>query len=819
MPTDLGFVVQSLKLERTILLFGAGSSIPSGAPSVGQLQKAFERRFAVSATDYSLSEQAGIIEQKIHDRRLLVEALRDEFKGLKPLGSILNLPLYPWKSIFTTNYDELIEQSYNHRNSPLNVYSSNFDFGKSRNPESTPLFKLHGTIWQDVVDGDRSRLILTDADYDLTEEYRQTLYDRLKSDLAGSTLIIIGHSLADPDIKEIVNRAASLNTKSGGSGSIVLLSYSRDEGRAVLFEPRGITVTFGGIDEFFAEVAKRAIPSTDPHPQGSPISTDPLDVITALRPSTIDAAQAASNLKSDVSRMYNGWPASHSDINAGHTFRRDVTDKIESSLLNDGKLAIALIGASGVGKTTAARQALAGLSAKAGWFTWEHKEDLPFLHTRWRDAARELAKNGTHGVLLIDNAPNDLPEINDLVDLLANEKLTSLRLILCASPNQWHPRVKTPHLYKQGVEYSLSRISANEIDRLLSLVETDAQLRPLVEADFLGYSRSEKRQRLVDTCSADMFVCLRRIFSSESFDDIVLREYAELADAEREIYRVIAAMESTGVHVHRQLVIRLLSINADAVAGTLNRLSGIIEESTVSERQGIYAWFGRHRVIMNIIARHKYFDKVQRFELISNVIDAVQPTYDIEIRTLKELCSVETGIPSIPSRDDQNLLLRKMISVAPGTRVPRHRLIRNLVELGKYDQAEAEIRTFKNDFGFDGPVTRYRINLATARAMNSPGLLLEDRIYIINEAKELAASAASKYRDNKFILTAYCEVGVAAFKLGLGRDLFDLAIAEFRRAEERNGDPDIQRAISIIDRRFERALRDGPDAVDLDFSE
>jgi len=217
MPADLGTIVRSLAPERTVLLFGAGSSLPSGAPSVSHLQHAFERRFGVPEKNYTLSEQTGIVEHKTRDRGSLIEALRDEFKGLKPSGSILNLPLYSWKSIFTTNYDELIEQAYQRRGRPYAAYSSNFDFGKSREADSVQLFKLHGTIWKDVVDGDRSRIILTDADYDLTEEYREQLYDRLKADLAGSLLIVIGHSLADRDVRDIINRTAAINARSGGS--------------------------------------------------------------------------------------------------------------------------------------------------------------------------------------------------------------------------------------------------------------------------------------------------------------------------------------------------------------------------------------------------------------------------------------------------------------------------------------------------------------------------------------------------------------------------------------------------------------------------
>src|ERR1700733_9471711 len=134
---------------------------------------------------------------------------------------------------------------------------------------------------------------------------------------------------------------------------------------------------------------------------------------------------------------------------------------------------------------------------------------------------------------------------------------------------------------------------------------------------------------------------------------------------------------------------------------------------------------------MNIIAQHKYYHDHSRFALFNKVVEAISPTYDIEIRTIRELCNVETGLATIGDRREQNILLRKMLSVAPRERVPRHRLIRNLISLGEYDQAETEIRLFERDFRLDGPAARYKIDLAVARAVRSPGLMDEDRVVLL----------------------------------------------------------------------------------------
>ncbi len=63
--------------------------------------------------------------------------------------------------------------------------------------------------------------------------------------------------------------------------------------------------------------------------------------------------------------------------------------------------------------------------------------------------------------------------------------------------------------------------SIEEIERLLNLIDRNIEVRALVEQTFSGFSRTERRRRLIDRCEADMFVCLKNIFASEAFDDII----------------------------------------------------------------------------------------------------------------------------------------------------------------------------------------------------------------------------------------------------------------------------------------------------------
>ena len=795
MPIELKRLAQNIDPERTVLFLGAGACISSHAPSVGKLLELLESRFGVSAVGYTLREYTGILESKF-GRRDLIETLRQAFKGASPTGSLLNMPLYKWKSIYTTNYDTLVEQCYRKRDISLLVYESNFDFQVHDKPDSVKLFKLHGSIEKDLCDGSSSRIVLTDNDYDHTQTFREGLYDRLKSDLFGANLIIIGHSLADEDIKAIANRAAEIASKTGGFDKIILLMYSHDIDRANLWERRGFQVCFGGLDDFFHAIAEKLPYSTTAYRD----TGHPFDHIPTLRPITLDVSHAAMGA-SDATGMFNGWPATYADIAASLTFDRTIATEVETFLDVDGNVCATILGASGLGKTTAARQLSLRLQGK-GYLCWEHKGDFELPSRDWFTLAKSLATYKVKGLLLIDEAHSHLHQINALVDSLNAEHIKDLKLVLVSTRNHWNPRIKTPAFFKIGREFSLGKLRPEEIDRLLNLIESNPKIRELVGESFSGFSRHEKRRRLVDRCESETFVCFKNIFSSEKFDDIILREYANLSVEYQDIYRVVAAMESSGIRVHRQLVIRLLGIPAATVAAALSNLTDIIHEYVISEREGLYGWRGRHTVIVSLLTKYKFHQIEQIIKLFEDVIDSISPTFDIEIRTIRELCNVETGLPRIPDKNVQNRLLRKMMSVAPGERVPRHRLIRNLIQLGDFEKAEAEIRIFENDFGRDAPVTRYRINILVGRALETEGILPEDRLAILHQACEAALAAIARYPGHKLLLGAYCDVGLQIHRKSADFSVYDDAIQRLRKAEEEIGDPEISRLVRHFERRI-----------------
>jgi len=252
------------------------------------------------------------------------------------------------------------------------------------------------------------------------------------------------------------------------------------------------------------------------------------------------------------------------------------------------------------------------------------------------------------------------------------------------------------------------------------------------------------------------------------------------------------------------------------VSASLINLVDIIHEYSISEREGIYGWKGRHPVITDIVTKYKMPDEEEYYKLFETVIENIIPTYDVEIRTIKQLCSFDSGISRFPDKHVRNKLLRKMISKVPGERVPRHRLIRYLIDINQLEKAETEIRLFENDFKSEGPLERFKIILLLARAERTTGILDEDRIAILEMAREKAVKAAERYKNNKNILKTYNDVGLEIYKRSQDISVFEDSMKQLKEAESRLGDPEITTSIIMFERQFSKLQSELLESSDTD---
>ncbi len=784
--------------EETCLLLGAGASIPSGGPSGAALMSSLVGTLSADlAAETDLALGCEIIENQF-GRRPLVEAVISAIRA-EPTGGLAELPKYPWKSIFTTNYDQLLEVAANDLGVPTAVVRSKYDLPALENLGALRIFKIHGCVSQDRALGDPSSLVLTRGDYRKVRDWKSDLLQRMQVEMETSKVLVIGQSLADLHLDEIVDDLADLQEEIGFRGRVSVLTYTADPNIERLYASRGIEVTTGDIDWFASELARSASVSERARAGGaSTPATSPELLPSTIRPVTLDVAHAI-RLKSPVRKMFSGSPATYFDIAKGRTFERDQVAPTCDRLENTGLAVIAA--AAGLGKTTLARQvALARREANVRAF--EHRTDLPLDVDAWRTTEERLRARGERGLLLLDNATKYQRQTNDLLRRLPPGDERALEILITAERHRWDRLSKHPSLLRIA-PISVGRLSRDELRRLLRVASDNDEVRSLVPASFASLPDEDRLLHLRRTCSSDIFVCLRNIFATGSFDAIILDEFRELDESLQDVYRLVAGLEAISGGSHRQLVLRMLGLRHDSIPNLLDEMDGLLVEAVQGAIvDGVFIWRTRHPQIADIVTRYKYSDPDSHLALVEDFVQHLNPTVDIERNAIRGLCNETLGLDFVRDSEARVRILEQLADRLPDDHVLRHRLVREFLRRGEFAEAESILEKAIDEVGIDPPLLRYRVELYRSKARHEPGLMDEDREALLRWAWAECQTAVNTYSDNWFTYRSLLEVAVDWLELTGEDGWLEQAVDDATEAYSRLFEPNLLRHLQAAERRL-----------------
>lgn len=110
----------------------------------------------------------------------------------------------PIDTIWTTNYDELIERSFEVAGKSVDVKRTIPNLAQIRRGKDVTLYKMHGCVTQP------EDAVLTKDDYEGYDRKRSLFSDSLKGDLIEKTFLFLGFSFTDPNIDQILARVRTL---------------------------------------------------------------------------------------------------------------------------------------------------------------------------------------------------------------------------------------------------------------------------------------------------------------------------------------------------------------------------------------------------------------------------------------------------------------------------------------------------------------------------------------------------------------------------------------------------------------------------------
>lgn len=195
-------VTAEIVAKRASLFLGAGVSRGSGFSDWKTLMKDIAEELELDIEKESdLISIAQYYQNRTRSRNKLNQKIIEEFDRKAEKNELLSiLCQLPISSLWTTNYDGLIENEYVNLNKILDVKRRQNDLAISKANREATLYKIHG----DVTEPDKA--VITRDDYERFDIDKGLFVKYLTSELISRCFIFIGYSFNDPNFNQILSK-------------------------------------------------------------------------------------------------------------------------------------------------------------------------------------------------------------------------------------------------------------------------------------------------------------------------------------------------------------------------------------------------------------------------------------------------------------------------------------------------------------------------------------------------------------------------------------------------------------------------------------
>jgi SIR2-like domain len=256
---DFESLAEVINSGSAVCLLGAGFSLMANqgdggnaVPDTALLTSEIKQLMGVNEEEYlSLSDAAEICQDDSLQKSKLNSLLIRRLTSTVPTADQKWLVNLNWRAVFTTNFDDVIEQSRDNQDfMPITPTSdlSTASLGK------LPIYYLHGRAL-DLREQDKDpSFVISESNYLELGSKNKLLYARLFNEIiCARAVILIGYSLRDLEIaKGFLNKSGALREKT------LIVTRSLDRGLASKRLEKFGTVVPIGLDGFRSELVKHS---------------------------------------------------------------------------------------------------------------------------------------------------------------------------------------------------------------------------------------------------------------------------------------------------------------------------------------------------------------------------------------------------------------------------------------------------------------------------------------------------------------------------------------------------------------------------------
>jgi Sir2- and TIR-associating SLOG family/SIR2-like domain len=190
----------ALRDEHGGIFVGAGVSMAAGYPSWSKLLADIGKELGVSSSD--VHDLAALAQWHIQHsgnatrvRNVIKAEIARDLEVPETLRIIARLPV---RTLWTTNYDKLVERAFAAISRPLDPVSGAADLSLRAKPGAARLFKMHGSVER------LDDIVISTDDYELYRSRRGAFLPLLQAHLTSMSMLFVGLSLTDPNVRHVL---------------------------------------------------------------------------------------------------------------------------------------------------------------------------------------------------------------------------------------------------------------------------------------------------------------------------------------------------------------------------------------------------------------------------------------------------------------------------------------------------------------------------------------------------------------------------------------------------------------------------------------
>lgn len=530
------YVKEQIVQGRAILFLGAGATIPSRSVNgkTGLSGNALRDKLC----DMFLGgEGKSRPLNYVADRSIAAAGLanvhwflKDLFQDLQPTEGHLAIPKFRWKGIVTTNYDWLVEKSYEKTEIPLQTYErmiwdrDNFD-AIARDSAKVPLLKLHGCLSR--LNDPELPLILSSHDYHKFSLNRTQLVSTLREWAISYPIVFCGYQIADENIKDILFDLTDRRQRP----TYALVDPSLEKGDIDYWKSLRFDCVKKTFDEFMVSLEQDVTSVQVALAQNFSVEATS---VTKLIPSKARPSQALSEYLEDAllhvnpsllstvvsaQEFYKGNSSGFHWITEKFDIRRGVSDALlESVVIETSRNSLprpflfVVKGYAGTGKSVSLKR-----------FAWEAGVDfdVPVFYIgegsvlKVEEIIELQSLIGSRIYVVLDDLLRHKDDVLKLIKL-GKAKRVAITLIGGVRTNEWN--VGGEDLIAEvEPEFELLDLNKSEMEGLLERLEKNSCL-----GFMKPYSKEERFAYLKEKLKSQLLVALHEATEGKSFAEIIV---------------------------------------------------------------------------------------------------------------------------------------------------------------------------------------------------------------------------------------------------------------------------------------------------------